>query len=118
MLQGFHPYLGGPFLLDPAPLNAKRILIDRNDLRRTHSSILQDNREDVKVVQELLRHSLMKMTLDVYAQANTDSNQVGDAKSFQQITATPCLRPVQSAVHSAEHHQPSQRRSARSSGRS
>jgi integrase len=38
---------------------------------RPYSSILQDNGEDVKVVQELLRHSSSKMTLDVYAQALT-----------------------------------------------
>jgi hypothetical protein len=40
--------------------------------RRTYSSILQGNREEVKVVQELLRHSSTRMTLDVYAGANAD----------------------------------------------
>jgi len=37
--------------------------------RRTYSTLLQSNREDVKVVQELLRHGSSKVTLDVYAQA-------------------------------------------------
>jgi integrase len=32
-------------------------------------------REDVKVVQELLRHSSSKMTLDVYAQALTPAKR-------------------------------------------
>jgi hypothetical protein len=48
--------------------------------RRTYSSILQDNREDVKVVQELLRHSSVKMTLDVYAQALTPSKRAAQRK--------------------------------------
>ena len=46
--------------------------------RRTYSSILKDNGEDVKVVQELLRHASAKMTLDVYAQALT-LDQAGGA---------------------------------------
>lgn len=42
---------------------AKRI--GWHTFRRTYSSILKDNGEDVKVVQELLRHASMKVTLDV-----------------------------------------------------
>ena len=38
--------------------------------RRTFSSILKGNGEDVKVVQELLRHSTSRMTLDTYTQAS------------------------------------------------
>ena len=53
--------------------------------RRTYSSILQDNREDVKVVQELLRHSSTKMTLDVYAQALTPSKRAAQRKVVQMI---------------------------------
>jgi len=37
--------------------------------RHTFSSILKGNGEDVKVVQELLRHSTSRMTLDTYTQA-------------------------------------------------
>jgi hypothetical protein len=47
---------------------------------RTYSSILQDNGEDVKVVQELLRHSSSKMTLDVYAQALTPTKRAAQRK--------------------------------------
>ena len=35
--------------------------------RRTYTSLLHANGEDVKVVQELLRHGSAKVTLDVYA---------------------------------------------------
>ena len=37
--------------------------------RRTYATILKANGEDVKVVQELLRHGSSRVTLDIYAQA-------------------------------------------------
>ena len=37
--------------------------------RRTFATLLKANGEDVKVVQELLRHSTIRMSMDVYAQA-------------------------------------------------
>jgi integrase len=48
--------------------------------RRTYSSILKDNGEDVKVVQELLRHASTKVTLDVYAQALTPATRAAQRK--------------------------------------
>ena len=53
--------------------------------RRTYSSILQGNGEDVKVVQELLRHSSAKMTLNVYAQALTPSKRAAQRKVVAMI---------------------------------
>ena len=55
---------------------AKRI--SWRTFRRTYSSILQDNGEDVKVVQELLRHASTRVTLDVYAQG-ADTEQTCSA---------------------------------------
>ena len=52
---------------------------------RTYSSILQDNGEDAKVVQELLRHSSSKMTLDVYAQALTPTKRATQRKVVAMI---------------------------------
>ena len=37
--------------------------------RHTYSTLLRANGEDVKVVQELLRHANSKITMDVYTQA-------------------------------------------------
>jgi len=37
--------------------------------RHTFSTLLKGNGEDVKVVQELLRHATTRMTLDTYTQA-------------------------------------------------
>ena len=47
--------------------------------RRTFSTLLKANGEDIKVVQELLRHATVKMTLEVYAQAVTPAKR--DAQS-------------------------------------
>ena len=37
--------------------------------RHTYTTLLTQNNEDVKVVQELLRHASSRVTLDLYAQA-------------------------------------------------
>jgi integrase len=51
----------------------KRLGIDKrvswHTFRRTYTSLLTENQENVKVVQELLRHSSVKVTMDIYAQA-------------------------------------------------
>jgi integrase len=51
----------------------------------TYSSILQDNGEDVKVLQELLRHSSSRMTLGVYAQALTPTKRAAQRKVVAMI---------------------------------
>jgi integrase len=43
--------------------------------RRTFTTLLKAKGEDVKVVQELLRHATVKMTLEVYAQAVTPAKR-------------------------------------------
>jgi integrase len=52
---------------------------------RTYSSILQDNEEDVKVRQELLRHSSSKMALHVYAQVLTPTKRAAQRKVVAMI---------------------------------
>jgi integrase len=39
--------------------------------RHTYSSLLRQNRADIKVTQELLRHASSRVTLDTYTQAVT-----------------------------------------------
>jgi len=52
---------------------ARRVGISRrvgwHTFRHTYSTLLRANGEDVKVVQELLRHANSKITMDVYTQA-------------------------------------------------
>ena len=56
--------------------------------RRTDSSILKDNGEDVRVVQERLRHASTKVTLDVYTQALTPAKRLRDfGKTFDTATS-------------------------------
>jgi len=54
--------------------------------RHTFTTLLHANGEDVKVVQELLRHGSAKITMDVYAQAVTE------AKRTAQHRVVACLR--------------------------
>jgi len=53
--------------------------------RRTYTSLLQANREDVKVVQELLRHGSAKVTLDVYAQAPMPDKRKAQHKVVEMV---------------------------------
>lgn len=48
--------------------------------RRTFTTLLKDNGADVKVMQELLRHATVKMTLEVYAQAVTPAKRNAQSK--------------------------------------
>jgi len=53
--------------------------------RRTYTSLLHANREDVKVVQELLRHGSAKVTLDVYAQAQMPAKRKAQHKVVEMV---------------------------------
>ena len=53
--------------------------------RHTFSSILKANGEDVKVVQELLRHSTSRMTLDTYTQALSPHKRAAQSKVVSMI---------------------------------
>lgn len=57
--------------------------------RRTYSTLLQANREDVKVVQELLRHGSSKVTLDVYSQAQMPAKREAQRKVVEMMRAEP-----------------------------
>jgi integrase len=53
--------------------------------RHTFSTLLRGNGEDVKVVQELLRHASAKMTLDTYSQALTPAKRAAQSKVVSMI---------------------------------
>lgn len=54
--------------------------ISWHTFRRTYTTLLHANGEDVKVVQELLRHSSSRMTLDIYAQAQMPAKRAAQQK--------------------------------------
>jgi integrase len=53
--------------------------------RHTFSTLLKANGEDVKVVQELLRHASAKMTLDTYSQALTPAKRAAQSRVISMI---------------------------------
>ena len=62
--------------------------------RHTFSSILKANGEDVKVVQELLRHATAKMTLDTYTQALSPQKRAAQSKVVGMIRPKECVSSV------------------------
>jgi integrase len=53
--------------------------------RRTYTSLLHANGEDVKVVQELLRHGSAKVTMDIYAQAQMSAKRKAQRKVVEMV---------------------------------
>jgi integrase len=53
--------------------------------RRTYSTLLHANGEDVKVVQELLRHGSAKVTMDIYAQAQMPAKRKAQRKVVEMV---------------------------------
>jgi integrase len=59
--------------------------ISWHTFRRTYSTILKANGEDIKTVQELLRHANSRITLDIYTQAVTPAKRAAQSKVVQMI---------------------------------
>ena len=53
--------------------------------RRTFATLLKANGEDVKVVQELLRHGSSRVTLDIYAQAQMPAKRAAQQKVVEMV---------------------------------
>ena len=53
--------------------------------RHTYSTLLHGNGEDPKVVQELLRHSSIKVTMDIYTQAVTGTKRKAQSRVIELI---------------------------------
>jgi len=71
---------------------AKRLGITKrigwHTFRRTYTTLLHANGEDVKVVQELLRHGSARITMDVYAQAMTPAKRRAQGKVVAMLRDT------------------------------
>lgn len=65
--------------------------ISWHTFRRTYTTLLHANGEDVKVVQELLRHSSSRITLDIYAQAQMPAKRAAQQKVVKMVR--PEFRP-------------------------
>ena len=53
--------------------------------RHTYTTLLTQNNEDVKVVQELLRHANSRITLDLYAQAGMQEKRQAQSKLVERV---------------------------------
>jgi integrase len=74
-------------------------------LRHSYTTLLRQNNNDPKVVQGLLRHSSIKVTMDIYDEAMSDEKQTAHRGVIRQVTrnrsvnrSAPNLPSVQ-AVH-------------------
>jgi integrase len=68
---------------------ARKLGIDKHvswhTFRHTYSTLLKANGEDVKVVQELLRHASARITLDIYSQALSPQKRAAQSKVVSMI---------------------------------
>jgi Site-specific recombinase XerD len=87
--KGEWPYWPDTILrrwIAPAALEAKVTKrIGWHTFRHTYASLLKANGEDVKVVQELLRHANSRITLDTYTQALTPAKREAQGKVVQMM---------------------------------
>jgi len=74
----------------PAAKRAKIMKhISWHTFRRTFSTLLKANGEDIKTVQELLRHANSRITLDIYTQAVTPAKRAAQTKVVEMILPKP-----------------------------
>jgi integrase len=82
---------------------AKRVGITKplgwHTFRRTFATLLKHSGEDVKTVQELMRHANSRLTLDIYAQALTPSKRAAHLKLVELIQPCEEIGSVPSCSH-------------------
>jgi integrase len=67
--------------------------------RRTYATLLEANGEDVKVVQDLLRHGSSRVTLDIYAQAQMPAKRAAQQKVVSMVRKPTTDMTAQSALN-------------------
>ena len=77
-------------------------LIGRQSFHRTFATLLKGTGEDVKTVQELMRHANSRLTLDVYAQALTPAKRAAHIKVVEMIRPRTETLVVPSCSHAQE----------------
>lgn len=88
-MQGKQPYWPETLLRCYVQPAAKRVGITKrigwHSFRRTFATLLKGTGEDVKTVQELMRHANSRLTLDIYAQALTPAKRAAHLKVVEMI---------------------------------
>ena len=71
-----------------AKVNGIHKRIGWHTLRHSFGTLLKANGEDVKTVQELLRHANSRITLDVYTQAVNSNKRAAQSKVVKMIVSS------------------------------
>ena len=91
--KGHQPYWPENLMKRGIRQAAKRAGITKqiswHTFRRTFSTLLKANGEDIKTVQELLRHANSRITLDIYTQAVTPAKRAAQSKVVEMIVRKP-----------------------------
>ncbi len=72
--------------IKPAAANAGIAIKGWHTLRHSYKTLLRQNNDDPKVVQALLRHNSIKVTMDVYDEAMSKEKQVAHRKVIRLVT--------------------------------
>jgi site-specific recombinase XerD len=100
-MQGKQPYWPDNLMKRYIKPAAWRVGINKNigwhTFRHSFGTILKANGEDVKTVQELLRHANSRITLDVYTQAVNSHKRAAQSKVVKMMI--PNLGETKGAVH-------------------
>ena len=100
-MKGKQPYWPDNLLKRYIKPTARRVGINKNigwhTFRHSFGTILKANGEDVKTVQELLRHANSRITLDVYTQATTTNKRAAQSRVVKMMV--PNLGETKGAVH-------------------
>ena len=86
--QPFWPDIVMQKIIRPAALRAGiRKVIGWHTFRHTYSTLLIANGENVKVVQELMRHASTRFTIEIYTQARIEAKRQAQHRLVQTILA-------------------------------
>ncbi len=72
--------------IKPAAAKAGIAIKGWHTLRHSYTTLLRQNNDDPKVVQALLRHSSIKITMDVYDEAVSREKQIAHRKVLRLVT--------------------------------
>jgi site-specific recombinase XerD len=81
--------------LKPALLKAGiSVPVGWHTLRHSFGTLMKANGEDIKTIQELLRHSNYKVTADVYTQAMTKAKRQAQSRVVRMILPRKAAKKV------------------------
>jgi integrase len=88
-MKGKQPYWMSRIMqhhIKPAAAKAGIAIKGWHTLRHSYTTLLRQNNDDPKVVQALLRHSSIKVTMDVYDEAVSREKQIAHRKVLRLVT--------------------------------